>query len=42
MDTQDSPVVPSRGGLIAASGCRISFDGPDIAADGQTRDFDRR
>jgi NTE family protein len=38
MDTQDSPVVPSRG---MASNVRLSriFNGPDIALNGETVDF---
>ena len=38
MDTQDSPVVPSRG---TRSNVRLSriFDGPDIDVNGQTVDY---
>lgn len=39
MDTQNSPVVPSEGLLSQVSLSRI-FNGPDIAVQGQTMDFD--
>jgi NTE family protein len=38
MDTQDSPVVPSRGVLSNVRLSRI-FNGPDVEVDGETFDF---
>jgi NTE family protein len=38
VDTQDSPVVPSRGVLSEVRLSRI-FNGPDVEVDGVTRDF---
>ena len=39
LDSQDSPVVPSRGVLSEVRLSRI-FNGPDVAVDGETFDFD--
>ena len=36
MDTQDSPVVPVPAACVRTSGCRASFNGPDIAVHGET------
>jgi NTE family protein len=39
LDTQDSPVVPS-GGVLSQVRLSRTFNGPDVAVQGQTLDFD--
>jgi NTE family protein len=39
LDTQDSPVVPA-GGLLSEVRLSRIFDGPDVAVDGESLDFD--